>query len=67
MSTEEKRPRVNNSPIAQRIRLDFAPNQHCHASRGDGECFWSECPQLRNGGIDYQSYCCPLEFDYEDD
>lgn len=33
---------------------------HCHAGR-DGDCYWDECPQLK----DYKSYC-PYAAAWED-
>lgn len=56
---------VNNSAEAKRIRLDFAPEEGCHAGR-DGECYWKTCPQERNKGANYQSFCCPLAHVYEE-
>lgn len=56
---------INASAEAQRIRLEFAGDEHCHAGR-DGDCTWTQCPQERANRKDYQSYCCPLARDYED-
>ena len=34
------------------------PHVHCHASHGDGECFWQDCPQLKK-----YRYHCPLDLE----
>ncbi len=44
---------------------------HCHAAR-DGECFWAECPQIRDGEPRATGRHCPLDVGcsrcrYEDD
>ena len=41
--------------------LDAPDLPYCHGSRSDGECNWSECPQLK----DYQNYC-PYAAAWED-
>lgn len=32
----------------------------CHASIGDGECFWKDCPQEANNRANYKGHC-PLD------
>lgn len=36
-------------------------HRHCQASRGDGECFWRECPQLRDNEPARSGRHCPLD------
>lgn len=36
-----------------------------YASRNDGECFWAECPQLRDGEPARSHRHCPLDVDEE--
>lgn len=39
----------------------------CHASRGDGECFWEKCPQIRDGEPEKSGRHCPLDLiDWDD-
>lgn len=33
----------------------------CHASLGDGECFWQHCPQLRDNEPARSGRHCPLD------
>jgi hypothetical protein len=33
---------------------------YCHASRGDGECTWAGCPQMRDGEPLHSGRHCPL-------
>jgi hypothetical protein len=38
----------------------------CHASPGDGECFWKGCPQVKEGEPEKTGRTCPLPW-VEDD
>ena len=50
--------RVKEARIAQRIK-DIGP--HCQATRDDGDCDWSGCPQLRDGEPRKNGRHCPLD------
>lgn len=52
-------PYFNKSAKAVEIRARYPVGQRCQASRGDGECGWSECPQEKNKRAEYLS-TCPL-------
>lgn len=39
----------------------YEDRDRCHAARSDGECSWSECPQLRDGEPGKTGRHCPLD------
>lgn len=44
-----------------RTMEDYGDRERCHASISDGECEWSECPQLRDGEPDKTGRHCPID------
>jgi hypothetical protein len=60
------------APAKEKQRLDFLRDnpqlagERCHASRGDGECSWSSCPQLRDDEPAKTDRHCPLDRDDDD-
>jgi hypothetical protein len=41
--------------------------KRCHASRGDGECMWKDCPQLRDKEPEKTGRHCPLDRSRDED
>jgi hypothetical protein len=54
---------VTFGPEGQRI--DKRPGQFCHAD-DDGDCTWTECPQLRDGEPAKSRRHCPLDVQDEE-
>lgn len=51
--------------IANRER--YEDRERCKAARSDGECEWSECPQLRDGEPAKTGRHCPIDTWVDDD
>lgn len=49
-------------PVASR----WLGRSRCHAAR-DGECFWSDCPQLRDGEPARSGRHCPIDHELDED
>lgn len=45
--------------IANRER--YEDRERCKAARSDGECWWAECPQLRDGEPAKTGRHCPID------
>lgn len=51
--------------IANRER--YEDRERCKAARSDGECWWPECPQLRDGEPEKTGRHCPIDTWVDDD
>ena len=47
--------------------IEATTPQRCHASRGDGECNWTLCPQNREGEPMKSGRHCPLDAHDDED
>lgn len=51
-----------------KARIDAAEagsRERCHAGK-DGDCYWIECPQEKDGRVHYQNVC-PLIVESDDE
>lgn len=49
-----------DTDMLRRYGASLPGGDHCHAAR-DGECFWPECPQERDGEPANTGRHCPLD------
>jgi len=56
------------SKIHETIRNYFKKknNQYCHANN-DGDCYWKNCPQLKDGEPEKTGRHCPLDKENNDE
>ena len=54
-----------NAEELRAYRVYYGSGTACHAGR-DGECFWKECPQERDGEPAKTGRHCPLDVHEED-